>query len=58
MKKPAVRLLLTAGILMLLAGVIFAFVAQWTFAALSVAGAFGCLIAALNFRDRPDDESR
>ena len=39
---------------MLLAGAIFGFLRQWIFAALLWAGASGCLIAALNFRNRKD----
>lgn len=50
-----VRLLVTAGILMLLAGVIFGFIKQWIFVALVWAGAFGCLVAALNFKNRKDE---
>ncbi len=50
-----VRLLVTAGILMLLAGVIFGFIKQWIFAALVWAGAFGCLVAALNFKNQKDE---
>lgn len=49
-----VRLLVTAGILMLLAGAIFGFIQQWIFAALVWVGAFGCLVAALNFKNRKD----
>ena len=56
MKEITVRLLVAAGILMLLAGVIFGFTKQWIFAALIWVGAFGCLIAALNFKNRKDDK--
>lgn len=48
----AVRLLLTAAVLMLLAGCLFGFAQQWICAALVWVGAFGCLMAALNFRNR------
>lgn len=48
----AVRLLLTAGGLMLLAGCIFGFTQQWVYAALVWVGAFGCVIGALNFKNR------
>ncbi len=46
------RLLLAACVLMLVAGCIFAFLQQWTYAALVWVGAFGCLIAALNFKNK------
>lgn len=49
-----VRLLVAAGILMLLAGCIFGFTRQWICAALVWVGAFGCLVAALNFKKRND----
>ena len=48
--NQTVKLLLAAGVLMLLAGTIFGFLRQWSFAALIWAGAFGCLAAALGFR--------
>lgn len=48
----SVRLLLAAGALMLLSGCIFGFTQQWIYAALVWIGAFGCLIAALNFKNR------
>lgn len=51
----AVRLLVAAGVLMLLAGGIFAFIQQWIAAALVWVGAFGCLVAALNFKNRKDE---
>ncbi len=47
----AVRLLVAAGVLMLLSGGIFAFAQQCIYAALVWVGAFGCLIAALNFKN-------
>ena len=46
-----VRLLTAAGILMLAAGALFGFLRQWIYAALTWAGAFGCLIAALSFKN-------
>ena len=49
------RLLLTAGILLLIAGVIFAILPIWLYTGLLWAGAFGCLMAALNFRDSKND---
>lgn len=53
-KIIAVRLLVTAGVLMLLSGCIFGFIRQWIYAALVWVGAFGCLIAALNIKNRKD----
>lgn len=50
----AVRLLVAAGMLMLLSGCIFGFTQQWIYAALVWIGAFGCLMAALNFKNRED----
>ncbi len=52
MKETAVRLLLAATALMLLAGVIFGFMKLWIYAALLWAGAFGCAAAALNFKNQ------
>lgn len=52
MKETATRLLLAAGALMLLAGAIFGLIGQWVPAALVWIGAFGCLMAALNFKHR------
>lgn len=46
------RLLLAACVLMLVAGCIFGFLQQWTYATLVWVGAFGCLIAALNFKNK------
>ena len=51
----SVRLLFAAGVLMLLSGCIFGFAQQWIIAALVWVGAFGCLIAALNFKNRKDE---
>ena len=45
-----------AGVLMLLAGVIFAFLKLWLYAALLAVGAFGCLIEAMNFKNRKDSK--
>ena len=53
--EKAIRLLVAAGILMLLAGAIFGFLDQWLYAALIWAGALGCLAAALNFKSREND---
>ena len=52
--EKAIRLLVAAGILMLLAGAIFGFLDQWLYAALLWAGALGCLSAALNFKNWKD----
>ena len=52
MKETSVRLLATASVLLLLAGGIFAFLAQWFLAAPLWAGALGCVSAALNFGRR------
>ena len=53
--ETSIRLLIAAGALMLLAGVLFAFLRKWPLAALLWAGAFGCGVAALNFKKREDD---
>ncbi len=53
-KDTAVRLLVAAGILLLLGGCIFCFLRQWILAALLGVGAFGCIIAALNFKNHED----
>ena len=55
MEQLSVHLLLTAGILLLIAGVIFAILQLWLSTGLLWAGAFGCLMAALNFRDSKND---
>ena len=47
----AAKLLTTAGILMLLPGVLFGITQQWLYAALIWIGAFGCLAGAVNFRN-------
>lgn len=54
-QQIAARLLVAAGVLMLLAGGIFGFMQQWTHAALLWVGAFGCLVAALAFKKRKDE---
>lgn len=51
-KEITIRLLLTAGVLMLLSGCICGFLRQWVYAALVWVGAFGCLVAALNFKNQ------
>lgn len=54
--KVTVRLLVAAEVLMLLAGVIFAFLKLWLYTALLAAGAFGCLIGAMNFKNKRDSK--
>lgn len=49
--EKATKLLISAGILMLLASAIFGFLKQWLYAALVFASAFGCLLAALNIKN-------
>ena len=56
--EKTVRLLVAAGVLMLLAGALFALTRQWVYAALIWAGALGCLAAALNFRSKAKDTQR
>lgn len=51
MVEKTVRLLLTAGILLMISGCIFGFIGQWIYATLVWAGAFGCCIAALNYKN-------
>ena len=55
MNKLSVRLLLAAAALLLIAGVIFAILQVWLYTGLLWAGAFGCLMAALNFRNSKND---
>lgn len=57
MLEKTVRLLVTAGFLMMVAGCLFGFVGQWIYAALVWIGAFGCCIAALNFKNQKDKET-
>ena len=57
MLEKTVRLLVAAGFLMLVAGCLFGFVGQWIYAALVWIGAFGCCIAALNFKNKKDKEA-
>lgn len=52
--EKATKLLICAGILMLLASAIFGFLKQWLYAALILASAFGCLLAALNIKNKKD----
>ena len=55
MNKLSVRLLLAAAALLLMAGVIFAILQLWLYTGLLWTGAFGCLMAALNFRNSKND---
>ena len=57
MVGKTVRLLLTAGILLVIAGCIFGFISQWIYAALVWVGAFGCCIAGLNFKNQKEKEA-
>ena len=54
--EKTARLLVTAGILLLLAGAVFGIVGRWLYAASVWAGALGCLAAALNFRNRKNGD--
>lgn len=54
MEQLSARLLLTAGILLLIAGGV-AILQGWLYTGLLWAGAFGCLLAALNFRNSKND---
>lgn len=47
--KTAVRLLITASVLMVHAGVVFAFMKLWLYAVLLGVGALGCMVGAMNF---------
>lgn len=57
MLEKAVRLLLAAGILMMIAGCIFGFTGQWIYAALVWIGALCCCIAALNFKNQKNKKN-
>ena len=53
MNGNAVGLLVAAGILMMLAGgALLVFLQMWCYTAMLLIGAFGCFVAALNFRNR------
>ncbi len=56
MNKLSVRLLLAAAVLLLMAGTLFGFLQSWIYAGLIWSGAFGCLIAALNFENAKNGE--
>ena len=55
MEQLSARLLLTVGILLLIAGGIFAILQGWLYTSLLWAGAFGCLMATLNLRNSKND---
>lgn len=57
MVQKRVRLLLTAGILLVIAGCIFGLISQWIYAALVWVGDFGCCIAAFNFKNQEGKEA-
>lgn len=57
MLEKAVRLLTTAGFLMMVAGCIFGFTRQWNYAALVWIGALCCCIAALNFKNQKNKDT-
>ena len=44
------KLLMAAGALMLISGIIFAFTRQWIFASLLLAGGLGCFAGGANFK--------
>ena len=54
MMKKTTEVLVCAGTLMLIAGVIFGFLDQWLYAVLIWASGFCCFAAALNFKSRKD----
>lgn len=56
MAEKTVYLLAMAGILMAIAGCIFGFIGQWILVALVWAGAFGCCMAAINFKNQEHNE--
>ena len=56
MSEKAIRLLRMAGILLVIAGCIFGLIDQWIYAALVWTGAFGCCIAAFNFKNQKEKE--
>lgn len=55
MRANTVRLLVAAGVLMVLSGCIFASVQRWLYAVLMWVGAFDCVVAALNLKYRKDE---
>lgn len=51
MNETTTKLLITAGALMLISEIIFAFTKQWIIAALLLAGALGCFVGGANFKN-------
>ena len=54
--KTAVRLLIVSGVLMVHAGGVFLFLRLWLCAALLAAGALGCIVGAINFKNLDDQK--
>lgn len=52
--KITVRLLISAGVLMVYAGSVFAFMKLWLYAVLLGVGALGCMVGAINFNSIDD----
>ena len=48
-------MLLTAGVLLLIAGLLFGVTQSWVYAGLLWSGAFGSFVAAMNFGNSEDD---
>ena len=51
MMNMTVRLLIATGALMILAAGVFAFMKQWLYSGLLLAGALGCLAGAAGFKN-------
>lgn len=56
MSEKTIRLLLAAGLLMLISGGICCFLGRWIYAALVWIGAFGCFVSAVNFKNQSKGE--
>lgn len=52
MKNITVRLLSAAAALLFVSGVIFMIIKLWIYGVLLWAGAFGCVMAAFNFKNK------
>ena len=52
--RLTVRLLITASVLMVHAGGVFAFLKLWLYAVLLGVGALGCMVGAINFKNLDD----
>lgn len=52
--RITVRLLITASVLMVYAGGVFAFMKLWLCAVLLGVGALGCIAGAINFKNLDD----